>query len=219
MGRKEESERKLLPFPACLRAALAQPYSSPGEHKCHRNADGPQLRARQREQASAGHDNLRGASQLRTARRLVPTTRPLSAHTWRWARREKKRREMPHVQQRSYGPPGTDNMPRTAGAKRSTAALACLPRERPQPRSVGTDRARFARSTHEVIPKPKPQPNPEEPRRAGGLKKLELLHLEDTQRFLTPGVPTSPPRSTPARCLRSRTRRSILMTPSPATPR
>ena len=40
--------------------------------KCQRNANnfGPHLRARQREQASAGHDNLRGASQLRTARRL-----------------------------------------------------------------------------------------------------------------------------------------------------
>ena len=33
-------------------------------------------RAGQREQASAGHDNLRGASQLRTGRRLAPTTRP-----------------------------------------------------------------------------------------------------------------------------------------------
>ena len=75
----------------------------------------------------------------------------LSAHTWRWARRKKKRREMPHVQQGSYGPPGADNMPRTAGAKRPTAALACLRRERPQRRNRS---ARFARSTHEIIPKP-----------------------------------------------------------------
>ena len=67
-------------------------------------------RAGQGEQASAGHDNLRGASKLRTARRLAPTrdssTGLLSAHTWRWARHGKKRREMPHVQQASYGPPG-----------------------------------------------------------------------------------------------------------------
>ena len=37
-------------------------------------------RVGQREQASAGHDNLRGASQLRTGRRLAPTTRPERPH-------------------------------------------------------------------------------------------------------------------------------------------
>ena len=58
--------------------------------------------------------------------RRQPGQLDLSAHTWRWARRGKKRREMPHVQQGSYGPPGADNMPRTAGAKRPTAALASL---------------------------------------------------------------------------------------------
>ena len=72
----------------------------------------------------------------------------LSAHTWRWAHREKKRREMPHVHQGSYGPSGADNMPRTAGAKRPTAALACLRRERPQRRNRSARRcARRMRSS------------------------------------------------------------------------
>ena len=72
----------------------------------------------------------------------------LSAHTWRWARCGKKRREMPHVHQGSYGPPGADNMPRTAGAKRPTAALACLQRERPQRRNRSARRcARRMRSS------------------------------------------------------------------------
>ena len=72
----------------------------------------------------------------------------LSAHTWRWARRGKKRREMPHVHQGSYGPPGADNMPRTAGAKRPTAAFACLRRERPQRRNRSARRcARRMRSS------------------------------------------------------------------------
>ena len=72
----------------------------------------------------------------------------LSAHTWRWARRGKKRREMPHVHQGSYGPPGADNMPRTAGAKRPTAAFARLRRERPQRRNRSARRcARRMRSS------------------------------------------------------------------------
>ena len=72
----------------------------------------------------------------------------LSAHTWRWAHRGKKRREMPHVHQGSYGPPGADNMPRTAGAKCPTAALACLRRERPQRRNRSARRcARRMRSS------------------------------------------------------------------------
>ena len=72
----------------------------------------------------------------------------LSAHTWRWAHREKKRREMPHVHQGSYGPPGADNMPRTAGAKRPTAAFARLRRERPQRRNRSARRrARRMRSS------------------------------------------------------------------------
>ena len=72
----------------------------------------------------------------------------LSAHTWRWAHRGKKRREMPHVHQGSYGPPGADNMPRTAGAKRPTAAFARLRRERPQRRNRSARRcARRMRSS------------------------------------------------------------------------
>ena len=50
-----------------------------GVHNASENYAAHQ-RVGQREQASAGHDNLRGASQLRTGRRLAPTTRPERPH-------------------------------------------------------------------------------------------------------------------------------------------
>ena len=58
------------------------PKTASGVQACIMQAEksGPHLASGQREQASAGHDNLRGASQLRTARRLAPTARPERPH-------------------------------------------------------------------------------------------------------------------------------------------
>ena len=66
---------------AALLAELP-PKTASGVQACIMQAgnSAAHLASGQREQASAGHDNLRGASQLRTGRRLAPTTRPERPH-------------------------------------------------------------------------------------------------------------------------------------------
>ena len=121
---------------------------------------GTHLRASQREQAPGGHDNLCAGRPSFARRGGSRRQLDLSAHTWRWAHRETKRREMPNVQQGSYIPPGADNN-QYASHSRCEARGGCIGAFATRAVAASEQKCNEARSTHETIPQPSPQPNPE----------------------------------------------------------